>query len=91
MIECFYMENYYLGHIGKEFSYTLISETPFIVHIPEEGEFEQCADLREALKYLDSSSHTVYAFDAQTGTWVEVNFAPKGTGSTKKSVGFVAH
>lgn len=85
------MEDYYIGRIGKDFSYTLISTTPFIVHAHDEGAFQQCSTLSDALMHLDSAVHTVYAFDERSGTWLEVNFAPEGIGSSKKSVGFVPH
>lgn len=85
------MEDYFIGRIGKDFGFTLISTTPFIVHVHCEGVFHQYATLSEALNHLDSAVHTVYVFDDRSGAWMEVNFASDGIGSSKKSVGFVPH
>lgn len=82
------MSDYYLGGIGKDFSWQLVSDFPFVVFVEETNEFTGVPTLKEALEYLDSATHTAYAFSPWAVTWQKIDFAAEGKEPSKPAIGF---
>ena len=84
------MSDYFIGGIGKDYSYTLISEHPFVLYKREpEPEFIGHPDIKSILDFLlAGEDQTVYAFSSLTGNWEEVHFATQGMGASKPALGF---
>lgn len=82
--------DYYIGGIGKDNSYTLISEHPFVLWRRDAENFVGHASIKPLLDFilLGSEDMTVYAFSSLTGNWEEVHFATEGLGATKPALGF---
>lgn len=83
------MSDYYIGGIGKDYDYKLVSEMPFVIFDDEKKEFSGVATLVEALSFVDSEFHKVYVFSPWTANWEEVNFAAAASGTSKPAIGFL--
>lgn len=82
------MSNYYIGGIGKDYKWKLVSEYPFMVYDQEANTFASHGKLSEVVEYIDSSLHNVYAFSSWTANWEEVHFSSGSSGTEKKALGF---
>lgn len=82
--------DYYIGRIGKDDSYTLISEHPFVLWRRDAEGFVGHPTIKPLLDLIIPGNQdvTVYAFSSLTGSWEEVHFATEGLGATKPALGF---
>ena len=64
---------FFVGGIGKDNSWCLVSEHPFMVEDKRDKKWIAVATLKEAASYYESDAiYTVYVWD--TGIWKEIHF-----------------
>lgn len=84
------MTEYFIGGIGKDYSYMLISEHPYVLYQRDaEPNFTAYPDIKTILGFISTNNdQTVYAFSSFSGNWEEVHFATAGLGAVKNTIGF---
>jgi len=77
---------FYCGGTGKNHSWFLVSDCPFVIQDKKKKEFIAVPTVEEAAKYYESdATYTVYAWSG--GLWNEVHFLAI-SGKPSKSIGF---
>ena len=71
------------------FIFLIISENRFFVYHETQAEFIGYKTVSDALEFLDSPIHHVYAFSEKHRTWEPIHFATEGLSSKKSAMGFV--
>jgi len=65
--------DFYVGGTGKDYSWCLVSDCPFVVYDKKKNEFIAVKTIEEVAPYYESDAvYEVYALDS--GRWNEVHF-----------------
>lgn len=82
------MSEHFIGGVGKEYTWTLVSEHPFVVFNKSGQKFVGYESISEVTPFLDSSEHVAYVFSERECRWKEIHFSTEGLGATKPAIGF---
>jgi hypothetical protein len=78
--------DFFVGGFGKDSSWCLVSECPFVVQDKKENTFISVETIKEAASYYESDAiYAVFVWNA--GVWNEVNFLTT-IDKPSKSIGF---